>query len=157
MISICPTVAAVLAMPEHDAGGAASSESESESTILLAPDSDSENAGYTSIERVTAEQSTWEQNETTHQDSTSRGVLAIISLLLIGVFISNADGTLVLATYGTISSEFDAFGQGSWLTTSYALATCAVQPIVGKLSDIYGRKGVLLASYGLFAIGSVSW
>ncbi|KAG4427507.1 hypothetical protein IFR05_017011, partial [Cadophora sp. M221] len=60
-----------------------------------------------------------------------------------------------MATYGTISSEFGALADASWLTTSYSLATCAVQPITGKLSDIYGRKGVLLGSYVLFAVGSV--
>jgi MFS family permease len=63
----------------------------------------------------------------------------------------------VLATYGTVSSEFGAFGSASWLTTSYALAMAAVQPIVGKLSDIYGRKVVLLISYILFATGSIIW
>lgn len=70
---------------------------------------------------------------------------------------SNADGSLVMATYGTISSEFNALSNASWLTTAYSLATCAVQPITGKLSDIYGRKRVLLASYVLFAVGSVGW
>ncbi|KAH7327133.1 major facilitator superfamily domain-containing protein [Rhexocercosporidium sp. MPI-PUGE-AT-0058] len=84
-----------------------------------------------------------------------RSVFAILALLMIGVFMSNADGSLVMATYGTISSEFGALAAASWLTTSYSLATCAVQPITGKLSDIYGRKGVLLASYALFAVGSV--
>ena len=70
---------------------------------------------------------------------------------------SNADGSLVMATYSTISSEFGALGEASWVTTSYALATCAVQPITGKLSDIYERKSVLLVSYVLFAVGSVIW
>ncbi|XMA11830.1 hypothetical protein WAI453_004621 [Rhynchosporium graminicola] len=74
---------------------------------------------------------------------------------MIGVFVSNADGSLVLASYETISSDFGALADASWLTTSYSLASCAVQPITGNLSDIYGRKGVLLVSYVLFAIGSV--
>lgn len=61
----------------------------------------------------------------------------------------------MLATYGTISSEFDSFGDASWLTTGFTLATCAVQPLAGKLSDVYGRKAVLLVSYVLFAGGSI--
>lgn len=76
-------------------------------------------------------------------------------LIFPGVFISYADGTLVLATYGTIASEFRALGDASWLTTSYSLAMCAVQPLTGKISDIYGRKPVLLISYGFFVIGCV--
>lgn len=85
----------------------------------------------------------------------AKGVVAIISLLLIGVFMSNADSTLVMTTYTTISSEFNAFNNAAWLTTSYTLAAAAFQPILGKLSDIYGRKAVLVVSYAIFAIGSV--
>lgn len=72
-----------------------------------------------------------------------------------GVFIANADTFLVIATYGTISSHFDALESASWLSTSYGMAMCASQPVVGKLSDIFGRKPVLLTCYALFAIGSL--
>jgi len=116
-----------------------------------------------------------------------RAVFAALSVLLIGlifllkvssadakmstgVFISNADGTLVLATLGTISSEFNDLQNGVWLTSSFGLATCAAQPLVnesplrdemltndlqyGKLSDIFGRKATLQVAYLIFALGS---
>jgi hypothetical protein len=89
------------------------------------------------------------------EDSNPQSAFAIISLLLIGVFASSADSTLVIATYATVSSEFGALGSAAWLTTSYTLAMCASQAIVGKLSDIYGRKAVLLVSYVGFATGNV--
>lgn len=89
------------------------------------------------------------------EDSKPQSAFAIISLLLIGVFACSADSTLVIATYATISSEFGALGSAAWLTTSYTLAMCASQAIVGKLSDIYGRKAVLLVSYVGFALGNV--
>ncbi len=60
----------------------------------------------------------------------------------------------ILATNTAISSSFSRLQSASWLTTSYVMATCAAQPIVGKLSDIFRRKNVLLVSYALFAIGS---
>jgi hypothetical protein len=47
------------------------------------------------------------------------------------VFIANADSSLVLATSGTISSEFDQLGDAGWLITSYTLAMCATQSLVG--------------------------
>ena len=59
----------------------------------------------------------------------------------------------MLATYGTISSDFGAFGNAMWLSTGFSLSVCAIQPLTGKLSDIFGRKGVLLVSYVLFGIG----
>lgn len=76
-------------------------------------------------------------------------------MLLIGVFMSQADATLVLATYGTISSEFNDLESGSWLISAYVLAQSCAQPLYGKLSDIYGRKACLQASYVLFALGTL--
>jgi MFS family permease len=78
-------------------------------------------------------------------------------LIVTGVLIAHADSMLVLATYGTIASEFNALKEASWLTTSFSLAVCALQPITGKLSDIYGRKNVLLISYVFFAVGCIIW
>ena len=75
-------------------------------------------------------------------------------MLLLGVFISQADQSLVLATYGKVSSDFDDLESGSWLISAYILAQCVAQPLYGKLSDIYGRKSCLQAAYVLFAIGT---
>ncbi|KAJ5337246.1 Vacuolar membrane amino acid uptake transporter [Penicillium brevicompactum] len=83
------------------------------------------------------------------------GVATIIAVLLLGEFISNADGTLVIAAAGRISSEFNRLRDASWLSTGYTLGLCAAQPMYGKLSDIYGRKPLLLLSYLLFAVGCI--
>ncbi|XHG08024.1 hypothetical protein AWENTII_011152 [Aspergillus wentii] len=80
-------------------------------------------------------------------------VSTIVAVLLLGEFISNADGTLVLAATGPISSQFNRLQDASWLSTAYTLGLCAAQPMYGKLSDIYGRKVLLLAAYFLFAFG----
>lgn len=107
-----------------------------------------------------------------HNESPS--VIGIISVLLIGVFVSQADVSLVMATYATIASEFDSLEKGSWLLSSYLLASCVTQPMVGpsseahchtaltrvlqfgKFSDIFGRKSVLQTCYVLFAIGTAA-
>lgn len=148
-------------------------ESYSERVSLLPPDVESRGSNYksteitTSAEAVSSEGGEGDVNEIENGNENGNGndndngktnskhLISILSLLLIGVFISSADGTLVMATYTTISSEFGAFGNAAWLTTSYSLASCAMQPIVGKLSDIYGRKPVLITSYAIFAVGSV--
>ncbi|KAA8573503.1 hypothetical protein EYC84_005088 [Monilinia fructicola] len=83
----------------------------------------------------------------------SRNIAGVISILLLGVFVANADSSLVLATSGTISSEFSDLGNAGWLISSYTLAMCATQSLYGKLSDIYGRKDMILASYVFFALG----
>lgn len=71
-----------------------------------------------------------------------------------GVFIANADTSLVLATYGRISSDFNSLDNTSWLLTGYMLSMCGTQPLYGKLSNIFGRKPLLLLSYVLFALGN---
>ncbi|KAJ5689841.1 hypothetical protein N7462_004233 [Penicillium macrosclerotiorum] len=83
------------------------------------------------------------------------GVGTIIAVLLLGEFISNADATLVMAAAGRVSSEFNKLRDASWLSTGYTLGLCAAQPLYGKLSDIYGRKPLLLISYLLFAVGCI--
>ncbi|KAJ5358363.1 uncharacterized protein N7496_010776 [Penicillium cataractarum] len=83
------------------------------------------------------------------------GVGTIIAVLLLGEFVSNADATLVMAAAGHISSEFNRLRDASWLATGYMLGLCAVQPMYGKLSDIFGRKPLLLVSYFLFGIGCI--
>ncbi|KAF7542845.1 hypothetical protein G7Z17_g11222 [Cylindrodendrum hubeiense] len=99
------------------------------------------------------------QNTATSEDTLichDRGaVLRIILVLLIAVFIFNADHSLVLATHPTIASEFNALEWSSWLFTSFGLAGAATQAILGKLSDIYGRKPIILISYAGFAIGCI--
>ncbi|CAK7216852.1 hypothetical protein SEUCBS140593_003003 [Sporothrix eucalyptigena] len=90
----------------------------------------------------------------TPSQQTTWAVLSILSVLLVGVFVSNADTTFLLAAYPQIASEFGALRQGAWLLTAYMLAMCAVQPLYGRLSSIFGRKPLLLVAYGLYALGS---
>lgn len=80
--------------------------------------------------------------------------MSILSVLFIGVFVANIDMTFMLATYSQISSELHAFQYGSWLLTAYMLAMCASQPLYGKLSNIFGKKKLLIITYLLYATGS---
>ncbi|CAK7216014.1 hypothetical protein SCUCBS95973_002661 [Sporothrix curviconia] len=80
-------------------------------------------------------------------------VLRVVLVLLIGVVVSNADGSLMLATHPVIASEFNDLESSSWLFGGFILASAATQTTYGKLSDIYGRKNMILLSYVLFALG----
>lgn len=94
-----------------------------------------------------------ESKPDTSSAAISTSVGHIICVLLIGTFISNADSSLLFATHTVIASEFNALHDSSWLLTSFALAQAATLPLYGKLSDIYGRKSLLLFAYALFALG----
>ncbi|CAK7215872.1 hypothetical protein SEUCBS140593_002677 [Sporothrix eucalyptigena] len=80
-------------------------------------------------------------------------ILRVVLVLMIGVVVSNADGSLMLATHPVIASEFNDLEDSSWLFGGFILASAATQTMYGKLSDIYGRKNMILLSYILFALG----
>ncbi|OJJ54835.1 hypothetical protein ASPSYDRAFT_81724 [Aspergillus sydowii CBS 593.65] len=85
----------------------------------------------------------------------STSVGSIIAVLLLGEFISNADSTLIMTATARISSEFNRLQGAAWLSTGYTLGVCVAQPMYGKLSDVYGRKPLLLWSYFFLALGCV--
>jgi EmrB/QacA subfamily drug resistance transporter len=43
----------------------------------------------------------------------------------------------------------------AWITTAYLVASTVMLPIYGKLSDLFGRKPILLVGVGLFLLGSL--
>lgn len=69
------------------------------------------------------------------QKKPSPVVFRVISILIIGAFTANADGSLVLATHPTIGSEFDALSASSWLVISFSLAGAATQTLVSRPNE----------------------
>ncbi|KAI3317826.1 MFS general substrate transporter [Xylariaceae sp. AK1471] len=80
-------------------------------------------------------------------------LIQVVAVLMIGLFTSSIDGSLILATHPRIASEFNALEDSSWLFISFLLAGVATQVLYAKLSDIYGRKVVLVFCYALFGTG----
>lgn len=85
-----------------------------------------------------------------------RGFRWIQLCLMSNAFLHAFDGTITVATYAVISSQFDAANTASWLTTSYLVTSTAVQPLYGRISDIFGRRPcfiVATVSFGLGCLG----
>lgn len=76
--------------------------------------------------------------------------------VLIALLLSGLDQTIV-ATAGPEIQRDLAIPASlyAWLTTSYLVASTVMLPIYGKLSDLYGRKPILLVGVVLFLLGSV--
>lgn len=74
----------------------------------------------------------------------------------IGIFLSAADQTIIVSSYGRIGSELHALNSTSWIATTYFLTLTSFQPLYGKLSDIFGRKPCLLFAYVIFGIGCLA-
>jgi len=81
---------------------------------------------------------------------------AIFVGLMLTVFLAALNQTIVATALPTIGRDFSDFESLSWIVTSYLLTSTAVAPLYGKLSDIHGRRTVMLASVGIFTVGSLA-
>jgi EmrB/QacA subfamily drug resistance transporter len=71
------------------------------------------------------------------------------------VFLLSAlDQTIVSTAMPRIIAELNGLTLYSWVTTAYLLTSTVMVPIWGKLSDLFGRKPVLLAGIVFFLAGS---
>lgn len=71
------------------------------------------------------------------------------------LFLVALDQMVFTTSLGKIVEEFNAFSALSWVVTAYLITTTATVPIAGKLSDLFGRRIMLLIGIGVFAIGSL--
>ena len=74
--------------------------------------------------------------------------------LMLGMFLSALNQTIVATALPTIGREFGDFENLSWVIIAYLLSSTVVSPLYGKLSDIHGRRGMMLLAIGLFIAGS---
>src|SRR5689334_23454704 len=81
-------------------------------------------------------------------------VIASMTGIIITMFMAALDATIVGTAMPRLVAELNGFELYAAVTTVYLLATTVVVPIVGKLSDIYGRKPFLLAGVIVFIGGS---
>lgn len=105
-----------------------------ETSYLLSQDSESSNSNINNVVTVNK----WE----------------VIPSLWTGAFLAALDGTIVTAIYPVIGGDFQQSDKASWVATLYMLSSSALQPLYGGLSDMFGRKPMLLIANIIFLIGS---
>ncbi|KAH9934029.1 MFS general substrate transporter [Epithele typhae] len=92
-------------------------------------------------------------DEATGFDKPTVSIAAVMTPLILGIFLVAMDVTIVTSTYASIGSQFNQLQNTSWIATAYMLSMTTFQPLYGKLSDIFGRKACLLVAYTIFATG----
>ncbi|MBP2475218.1 EmrB/QacA subfamily drug resistance transporter [Crossiella equi] len=83
-----------------------------------------------------------------------RQIMAIMSGLMMGMFLAALDQTIVSAAMRTIADQLHGQTIQAWATTAYLITATISTPLYGKLSDIYGRKPMYLTAISLFLLGS---
>src|SRR5712671_2575961 len=82
-------------------------------------------------------------------------VRTILISLMLTMFLAALDQTIVATALPTIGRQFQDVSSLSWVITAYLLASTAVAPVFGTLSDIYGRRAMIIAALSLFVAGSI--
>ena len=82
--------------------------------------------------------------------------IALIMLSLgISVLLVALDITIVTTALPTIAEKFNSASGYTWVGSAYLIANSAATPIWGKVSDIFGRKPILLVTNFIFFVGSL--
>ena len=79
---------------------------------------------------------------------------AVYVALLLVMFLSAMDQSIVGTALPTIVGELGGAEHMSWIITAYTLAITVVMPLYGKLGDLVGRKNLFLVAIGSFLLGS---
>jgi len=83
-------------------------------------------------------------------------IRGIVLGIMLAMFLSALEQTIVAPALPTIGRTLGEVGNLAWVVTAYLLAATAVTPLFGKLSDIYGRRTIMLVSVGIFIAGSIA-
>ncbi len=81
--------------------------------------------------------------------------IRILSGLLLVIFLGALGQLIVAPVLPTLGAELGDIEHLPWIVSAYLLAAAVSTPVFGKLSDIHGRRRVLLVALSLFLVGSV--
>src|SRR5699024_3902284 len=81
-------------------------------------------------------------------------MIAIIVTLIFSA-INQPNNTIIGVAMTRIIAKLGGLDYYTWVITMYLLTMAVASILVGKLSDIYGRKPFIVAGIGLFTVGSL--
>ena len=81
-------------------------------------------------------------------------LFSVIAALMLTLLLEALDQTIVGTALPKIIGSLNGFDRYTWVVTAYLLASTTVIPVIGKVSDLYGRKWFLLTGVVLFLLGS---
>jgi EmrB/QacA subfamily drug resistance transporter len=86
---------------------------------------------------------------------TPREVRTIVLGLTLALFLSSLDQTIVATALSSIAGDLGGWELMPWVVSAYLIASTVTTPIYGRLSDLYGRRPVLLVSVTVFVLGAM--
>ena len=109
-------------------------------------------------QKAAAQDARPELNRTVSQASelSKPRVAIVVFSLCMALFLAALDVTIITTALPTIAQRFEVTAAGyTWIGSGYLLAAAASAPVWGKISDIFGRKAVILTANVVFMAGSL--
>jgi len=82
-------------------------------------------------------------------------IRSVMAGIMLAMFLSALEQTIVAPALPAIGKSLADIDNLSWVVTAYLLAATATTPLFGKLSDIHGRRAIMLVAIGIFIVASV--
>src|SRR6202049_70743 len=79
----------------------------------------------------------------------------VLACVMLALFIAAIEATIVATAMPQIVGKLGGFALYSWVFAAFLLAQTATTVLFGKLSDIYGRKPVMIGGIIIFLVGSL--
>ena len=93
------------------------------------------------------------------QKSEKRVALAALAIACVSVFFTAMDQTVVVTALPPIISDLNVsptkLDHAAWIVSAYLLGFVIAMPLMGRVSDIYGRRRIFLICLSIFGIGSI--
>lgn len=79
----------------------------------------------------------------------------VLGALGMATMLASLEISIIATALPTITGHFNAFESYAWIGTSYIVTSAIGTPLLGKLSDIYGRRLIFQTTMATFLVGSL--
>ncbi|GAB3659887.1 MDR family MFS transporter [Glycomyces tarimensis] len=83
-----------------------------------------------------------------------RELFTLFGALMLTMLLASLDQTIVGTALPTIVGDLQGMSDYTWVVTAYLIATTASTPLYGKMSDLYGRRRIILLAITVFLLAS---
>lgn len=90
-----------------------------------------------------------------HKDKKQTRRPLVLASVMLAMFMGAIEATIVSTAMPVIVGDLGGFSLYSWVFSSYLLMNAVTVLIYGKLSDLFGRKPILIIGIIIFLIGSI--
>ena len=86
---------------------------------------------------------------------TNKRLWIVLGALALAVMLANLETSIIATALPTITGQFNAFESFAWVGTAYIVKSAISTPLLGKLSDLYGRRLIFQSTMAVFLVGSI--